>query len=69
MNILLFLKKVNYIIIKETQYFMYYVNEEISTTLDSEIENRKLHKNAFEAKELAMIVKIIFKGIKELKDN
>lgn len=48
---------------------MYYVNEEISTTLDSEIENRKLHKNAFEAKELAMIVKIIFKGIKELKDN
>lgn len=48
---------------------MYYVNEEISTTLDSEIENRKLHKNPFEAKELAMIVKIIFKGIKELKDN
>lgn len=48
---------------------MYYVNEEISTTLDSEVENRKLYKNPFEAKELALIVKIIFKALKELKDN
>ena len=48
---------------------MYYANEEISTTLDSEVENRKLYKNPFEAKELALIVKIIFKALKELKDN
>ena len=48
---------------------MYYVNEEISTTLDSEIEGKKFTKTPFEPKELALITKIIFKGIKELKDH
>ncbi|CAD8174150.1 unnamed protein product [Paramecium pentaurelia] len=54
---------------EKNSFYMYYVNEEISTTLDSEVENRKLYKNPFEAKELALIVKIIFKALKELKDN
>lgn len=48
---------------------MYYVNEDISATVDSEIDNRRIIKNSFEAKELALMIKIIFKGLKELKDN
>jgi len=48
---------------------MYYVNEDITMTMDSEIENRRLNKNPFEPKELALLIRIVFRTLKELKDN
>lgn len=48
---------------------MYYVSEEIMSTLDLEIEGRKLNKSYFEPKEMSLLIKIVFRALKELKDN
>lgn len=68
-NAPLLLSPIEYFPSEEQQgYVMNYINEEIIQTLQKEFEQRRASKNYFQPKELALLMKIIFRGILQIQN-